>query len=135
MTRTRLLVLALLVILSGALCLTPARAEPGGGFAIVYSFSGEVLRPAVSYSLPLTNAPNVPVTADGLVLSDGQYGLGLATPLPTLTDPLFGWCGVKPSEGFTNILNACNVGFAVLAQQTLDKWDGGPYLRVTAFSF
>jgi hypothetical protein len=139
MTWRNLLVLFLTVILAVGLLLgqtTPGVAAPnvGGGFALIYDLRGEVLRPAVTWSLSLTKAPSTPLIADGLLVSDGRYGVGLTTPLPTLTTPLFKAVGVTPSETFEGILNAVYVGGAVLGTG-LDDMDGGVYARVTAFSF
>ena len=142
MIRTLLTILVVIILTAGlawAQSPGPPTIHAGGGAALVYSFSGEVFRPAVTWSLALTKAPSVPLIADGLLIADGdlnswRYGVGVATPLPTLTDPLLSWMHLTPSEGFNNVLNAVQVGGAVLTDNSRD-FDGGLYAKVTAFTW
>lgn len=129
MTRTLLAILTV-IILTGALLLPPVRADTEIGF--VYTTQRELLRPALSWTVPVLTSP--PLTADGLLTTDGRYGIGVATPMTTLTDPLWRLTGAQPSAEFTALLRAVSVGGAALTTNLRD-FEGGLYLRVTAFAF
>lgn len=130
MTRTMFLVVLLTVILNSGVNLPPVRADTGIGF--VYTTQRELLRPALSWTIPILAAPAL--TADGLLTSDGRYGVGVATPATTLTDPLWRLTGAQPSAEFTALMRAVSVGGAALTTNLRD-FEGGLYLRVTAFAF
>jgi len=128
MTRTLLAILTVIILTGGAL-LPPVRADTGVSF--IYTAERELLRPALSWTIPILASPQL--TADGLLTSDGRYGIGVATPMTTLTDPLWAWTGAQPSGEFTAILRAVSVGGAVLTTNLRDC-EGGLYVRVTAFA-
>ena len=118
------LALILLVIL-------PATAQPATGVGAGIFLTGGQTDLGFSWSLALTRAPSVPLIADGL-LAGKSYGVGVATPVTTLTTPLFRALGLTPSESFQHVLEAVEVGGAVLTPN-LKGFDWGLYAKVTAF--
>lgn len=126
---SRLLAILTVIILTGGALLPPVRADTGVSF--VYTADRELLRPALSWTIPILTAPQL--TADGLVTSDGRYGVGVATPVTTLTDPLWAWTDAQPSAEFAALLKAVSVGGAALTTNLRD-FEGGLYVRVTAFA-
>jgi len=126
---SRLLAILTVIILIGAMLLPPVRADTGVSF--VYTTQRELLRPALSWTIPILAAPQL--TADGLLTTDGRYGVGVATPVTTLTDPLWRVMGAQPSAEFTALLKAVSVGGAALTTNLRD-FEGGLYVRVTAFA-
>jgi hypothetical protein len=120
-----LVVVAVVMLLS----MTPASAADGVSAGIFLSRGQTDL--GVSWSLALTAAPSVPLWAEGL-LAGKSYGVGVVTPITTLTRPLFRALKLKPSPGFATVLDNVQVGTAVLTPD-LKRFDVGLYTRVTAF--
>lgn len=124
-----LCILVVIILTAGAAW---GQTSPGVGAGFVYTFSGEVVRPSLNWTVNLTKEPSVPLQADGLLTLDGQYGVGLSTPITTITDPLFALANIYPSDSFQNILGTVSVGGAVLTEN-LRRWNGGLFAKVTAF--
>jgi len=125
------LVTLLVIILASGVAW--GQTTPGVGAGFVYTFSGDFVRPSLNWTITLTKAPSILVSADGLLTTDGTYGLGVSTPIATITDPFFRLVHVYPSDSFQQVLGTVSIGGAVLTENLRD-FDGGLFAKVTVFS-
>lgn len=126
--RVEFAVLFMVVVMAVVLALSaPAGAETGVGLFLTRGQTNL----GMSWSVPLTQSPSVPVLADGLVAGQ-SYGVGVAVPLTTISTPLLGALGLRPSAPFEQALEAVQVGGAVLTEN-MKSFDVGLYARVEAF--
>jgi len=128
--RIRFAVLFFVIVLAlTALASLPASADAGG--AIVYTWDGPVAA-ALTWGIPLTNT----VSVDGLVATDGRYGVAVSAPLSALTDPLAKACGFEWSDAFRAVTTHTQTGPAALTEKA--QWrdvEFGWLVRWTAFAF
>lgn len=116
-----LVVAALTLVASG-----PGRADAGFGLFLVQGQTDL----GFSWSVALTQAPSVPLRAEGL-LAGKSYGIGIGTPATTLALPLLRGLGLRPSVELEQVLSGVEVGGAVLTPD-LREFDAGLYARVMA---
>ena len=125
--RVTMAVLFLLVVVAMVLALTlPAHADGGVG---VFLTRGQTDL-GLTWSLALTKAPSVEIVADGL-LAGNSYGIGVALPLAAITAPFLRALRLNPSDSFQNVLDAVQVGGAVLTEN-MQRFDLGFYAKVQA---
>ena len=104
----------------------PSQADAGFGLFLMQGQTDL----GFSWSVQLTQAPSVPLRAEGL-LAGKSYGIGVATPAMTLAGPLLQALGLHLSEELEQVLAGVEVGGAVLTPD-LKQFDVGLYARVMA---
>lgn len=131
----RTLAVSMLLVILVLSCLPYVRADTGPGGAVIYTGSGPITV-AATWSIGLTQAPSVPITATGILALDGRYGAGVTVPLSYPVGWLADRAGIRLSDGFQTVLANTDAGPAALTDKF--EWQSvewGALIKWTAYRF
>jgi hypothetical protein len=106
----------MVIILASGAAFAQARTPTGASGGVIYTQDGSVAFSA-SWGVQLTQAPGVSLKAEGLLASDGRYGVALVTPVATVTDPLGRALKLNWGDAFQAIANHTSFGPALLTDK------------------